>query len=72
MTAREESHGFLPITGTRVFVTGTKHHGFRGVVLEPTEGMSPRAIRVQLDEWDEPLTFYNHNLLRVDFMENYA
>lgn len=63
MTARETTHGFLPIAGVRVFVTGTRHHGFRGTVLDSTPDMSPRGIRVQLDEWHNPIVLYNHNII---------
>lgn len=64
MTEREKSHGFLLIVGTRVLVTGTRHHGFRGEVVPKSEGMSERALAVRLDEWpDQTFTFYLHNLI---------
>lgn len=63
MTAREQTHGFLPNEGMRVMVTGTRHHGFRGTVLPAREGQAPRAVLVQLDEFDEPVVLYTHNLI---------
>lgn len=58
----------LPAIGTRVFVTGTRHHGFRGTVVEkkPEWNLAPRAVAVKLDEWDNPYhKFYCHNLLTL-------
>ncbi len=52
--------------GTRVFITGTKHHGFRGKIIErprTPEYQSLNSIPVLLDEWDEPMKFYFHNLI---------
>jgi hypothetical protein len=69
MDKLELEKGFLPIVGTRVFVTGTRHHGFRGEVIAPDPTWSPRAIAVRLDEWpDEVFKFYNHNLIREDML----
>lgn len=56
----------LPIVGGRVYVTGTKHNGFRGVVVRH-EG---RVVIVQLDEFDEPVRLYNHNLLHEFMNQN--
>ena len=47
------------LDGSRVFVTGTKHHGFRGTVVESFAN----GHLVLLDEWNEPIKFYTHNLL---------
>lgn len=57
----------LPPVGTRVFVTGTRHHGFRGTVVErPKDWPSPRSIAVELDEWfGELFKFYVHNLITL-------
>lgn len=57
--------GFLYIPGTRVFVTGTRHHGMRGEVVEAPEGWPARAQAVRLDEFDEPVKLYRHNLLPI-------
>jgi hypothetical protein len=59
-----DTKGFMYIPGTRVFVTGTRHHGFYGVVTEAPATWSPRAMAVILDEWpDELRKFYRHNLI---------
>lgn len=64
MTPREESHGFLPIVGTRVFVLSGRHFGFWGTVVERPAGWAERRVAVRLDEWpDEVFPFYNHNLI---------
>lgn len=58
----------LHIPGTRVFVTGTRHHGFKGTVVEkqPEWRLADRAIAVKLDEWTDPYhKFYLHNLIRL-------
>ncbi len=64
MTYRESTHGFLLEVGTRVFVTGTRHHGFWGNVVKKNADMSERSIAVILDEWpNEKMVFYLHNLI---------
>lgn len=56
----------LPSIGTRVYVTGTRHHGFKGYVAPKPVGWSERSIAVHLDEWpDDTFKFYLHNLMRV-------
>ncbi len=56
----QSDKGFLYIAGTRVFVTGTRHHGFRGVVI----GSSNRRMLIVLDEWPgKILPLYRHNLI---------
>lgn len=62
MTERESTHGFLPITGMRIEVLGTKHNGFNGVVVEKPKGWPDRALAILLDEWDEPIKLFNHNV----------
>jgi hypothetical protein len=50
----------LPPIDCRVFVTGTKHHGFRGTVKRHDQ----RRVYVELDEWPgEEFKFYYHNLI---------
>ncbi len=44
--------------GDRVLIIGTKHRGFRGTVTNALAN----GVMVLLDEWDEPLKFYSHNL----------
>lgn len=52
--------------GSRVFVTGTKHHGFRGAITaRPPDWPWRKAWPVLLDEWDEPLPFYTVNLIAL-------
>lgn len=48
-------------TGDRVFVTGTRYHGFCGTVVE----QFANGVMVQLDEWLEPIKFYKHQLWGV-------
>lgn len=62
MNAREMTHGFLPIVGMRVEVLGTKHNGFSGVVVDKPSDWSERALAILLDEWDEPIKLFNHNV----------
>lgn len=47
--------------GDRVFVTGTKHHGFRGTVHD----VLANGVMVLLDEWTTPIKFYRHQLLYI-------
>lgn len=54
--------GFLPILGTKVQVIGTRFHGFKGVVVETPESWPKRAIAVLLNEWDEPVKLFRHNI----------
>jgi ribosomal protein S4E len=58
--------GFLFIPGTRVFVTGTRHHGMRGKVVETPTDWPARAQAVQLDEFNESMKFFRHNLIPMD------
>lgn len=54
------------IVGTRVYVSGTKHNGFRGVIVQrpaTPEYQSFDSLAVLLDEFDEPIKLYYHNLL---------
>ena len=61
-TEVELTKGFLPIEGTRVLVIGTRHNGFKGSVVEKPPEWSARSIAVLLDEWDEPIKLFRHNI----------
>ncbi len=61
----DDHNGYMPNVGMRVFVTGTKHHGFRGVVVDRCW----RSIKVKLDEFEEPVILYTHNLILEDLMQ---
>lgn len=53
----------MPEVGLRVYITGTKHHGFKGHVVPTPDGWPYRAVCVHLDEWpNEVFKFYCHNL----------
>ena len=61
--------GFLPIVGTRVLVIGTRFHGFWGKVVARPESWSKRSIAVKLDEWDEPVKLFRHNIFTESEVE---
>jgi hypothetical protein len=54
--------GFLPIEGSKVMVLGTRWNGFRGEVVAKPKNWPERAIAIKLDEWDEPIKLYRHNI----------
>lgn len=54
--------GFLPIVSTRVLVIGTRFNGFWGIVVNVPKPWPVRAIAVKLDEWDDPVKLYRHNI----------
>lgn len=62
MNKLDLTRGFLPITGTKVRVIGTRYHGFWGTVTEKPEGWSERSIAIFIDEWDKVVKLYRHNI----------
>lgn len=55
--------------GTRIYITGTKHHGFRGEIIQRPQTpqfQGLNCVAVKLDEWpDEVFKFYSVNLIVI-------
>lgn len=55
------------IAGTPIMVTGTRHHGMRGVV----ESDKGNHYAVFLDEFEQLHVFYSHQLISYPELQTY-